>query len=89
MCAKHLSVNELYPPFAGGGLWRMWCLLLFASIHHHPPEAFDGAKSLLTQDLSNVRHLRVERENDGAIYGGPQIQNMALTEHRKNLELYS
>jgi hypothetical protein len=57
MYAKCLSVKELPPPFASGGLWRMWCLVSFAGIRHHPPNGFGGAKYSIVKGLTNIRHF--------------------------------
>jgi len=62
MYANYLPIKELYPPFASGGLWRTWYLLLSASIRHHPPEAFGGANYLTEKDLTNIRH-RTKKKN--------------------------
>jgi hypothetical protein len=70
MYANYLSENKLYPPFASGGLWRTWCLLPFACIRHHPPEAFGGANHRASKDLTNIRHLAAKREDGIAVYGG-------------------
>lgn len=70
MCAECLTIKGLHPPFASGGLWRMWRLLQSASIRHHPPEAIGGTMSCTEKDLSNIRHLRAEREGDDIICGG-------------------
>ncbi len=57
MYDKYLSVKGLYPPFASGGLWRMWCLLSFAGIRQHPPKASGGANYRVYKDLTNIRHF--------------------------------
>jgi len=61
MYAKRLSENKLCPPFVSGGLWRRWCLLLSASIRHHPPEVFGGANHRASKNLANIRHLDIKR----------------------------
>ncbi|GEM_PF-2628445 len=70
MIVKCLQIKVLSPPLAGGGLWRMCYLLLSASIRHHPPSSFGGAKSCVAKDLNDIRHLRAAREGDDIICGG-------------------
>ena len=70
MYANHLSVNELYPPFVNGGLWRMWCLLLSAGVRRYPPEVFGGANFSCAKRLSNIRHPSTKRIDTVFIYGG-------------------
>ena len=70
MYTNYLSTKELYPPFASGGLWRRWCLLLSAGIRHHPPEVFGGANFSCAKRLSNIRHPSTKRIDTVFIYDG-------------------
>ncbi len=70
MYTKPLSVNELYPPFASGGLWQMLRLVLSAGIRHHPPKSIGGANRIAIKDLTNIRHPSTKRMYTVIIYGG-------------------
>ena len=70
MYANCLLKKGLYPPFASGGLWRRWCLLLSASVRRYPPEVFGGANFSCTKRLSNIRHPSTKRIDTVFIYDG-------------------
>lgn len=59
-----LIVNELRPPHACGGSWRIISLQVVSSIRQHPPTLCGGAKSLNRNSLSNIRHniMRYNRD---------------------------
>lgn len=84
MYTKHLSVNELYPPFASGGLWQMLRLVLSAGIRHHPPEVFGGANFCCAEKLNNIHHSSTKRI-DTFIYGGLRKKIYGFEKNKKNL----
>jgi len=87
MYINYLSVKGLYPPFASGGLWRTWCLLLFSGIRHYPPKHYGGANLRASKDLTNIRHLAAKRESDIILYGG--LQKKISEKTKKPLTAYT